>query len=85
MRTTLEIDDDVMEAARALSRRKAQGLGRTISELARKGLAPESEAVVEMCDGIPVWKHAAGAIPVTSELVRSLMEELPPGRPCVQA
>lgn len=75
MRTTLEIDDDVIEAARALSRRKSQGLGRTISELARKGLAPDHTATIELEDGIPVWTHGPDAIPVTTELVRSLLEE----------
>ena len=75
MRTTLEIDDDVLEAARVLARLKGQGLGRSISDLARRGLAPEISPAVEVQDGIPVWMHAPGAIPVTSEMVRNLAEE----------
>ena len=47
MRTTLEIDDDVMAAAQDLARLKKQGLGRTISELARSGLTAPT-ATVEM-------------------------------------
>lgn len=39
MRTTLEIDDDVMRAAREMARLKNQGIGRMISDLARRGLA----------------------------------------------
>jgi hypothetical protein len=75
MRTTLEIDDDVMEAAKQVARLKDQGLGKTISELARRGLVPESMPSVEMQGGIPVWIHQPGAIPITSEMVRNLADD----------
>jgi hypothetical protein len=75
MRTTLEIDDDVMEHARELARLKNQGLGRAISDLARRGLMSDTAPSIEVRDGIPVWTHKPGAIPVTSELVRSLIDE----------
>jgi hypothetical protein len=75
MRTTLEIDDDVIQAAKELARLKNQGLGRAISELARRGLMPETAPVVEFCDGIPVWKHGPGAVTVTSDMVRNLADE----------
>ena len=75
MRTTLEIDDDVMQAAKELARLKNQGVGRAISDLARRGLVPEVSPIVEIEDGIPVWKHGPGAIPVTSEMVRGLADE----------
>ena len=75
MRTTLEIDDELMEAAKTLSRRKNQSLGQTVSELIRRGLTPEQSPVVEIRNGIPVWVHPPGAIPVTNELVRNLLEE----------
>jgi hypothetical protein len=74
VRTTLEIDDDVMDAARQIARLKNQGIGRALSDLARRGLVPESEPVIELRDGIPVWTHRPGAIPVTSELVRNLAD-----------
>ena len=38
MRTTLDIDDDVLRAARELARREKKTAGRVISELARKAL-----------------------------------------------
>jgi hypothetical protein len=75
MRTTLEIDDDVMRAAREMARLKNQGIGRMISDLARRGLAPEASPVVEIEDGIPVWKHGPGAVAVTSEMVRNLADD----------
>jgi hypothetical protein len=75
MRTTLEIDDDVMHAAREMARLKNIGIGRVLSELARRGLTPESTPRVVMENGIPVWKHGPGAIPVTNEMVRGLADE----------
>jgi hypothetical protein len=75
MRTTLEIDDDVIEAAREMARLKNQGIGRTISDLARRGLMPDASPLRELQFGIPVWKHGPGAVAVTSELVRNLADE----------
>lgn len=75
MRTTLEIDDDVIQAAREMARLKNQGIGRAISDLARRGLTPDASPVVEIQDGIPVWTHGPGAIAVTSEMVRNLADE----------
>jgi hypothetical protein len=75
MRTTLEIDDDVMVAAKEVARLKNQGIGRTISELARRGLMPDSTPDREIRHGVPVWMHGPAAIPVTSEMVRNLAED----------
>ena len=38
MRTTLDIDDDVLRAAKALARREKKTAGEIISELARRAL-----------------------------------------------
>jgi hypothetical protein len=38
MRTTLDIDDDVLQAAKELARRERKTAGRVLSELARRGL-----------------------------------------------
>jgi hypothetical protein len=75
VRTTLEIDDDVIQAAREIARLKNQAVGRAISDLARRGLAPEASPTIEVEAGIPVWKHASGAIAVTSEMVRNLADD----------
>ncbi|TSA13320.1 MAG: hypothetical protein D4R74_09930 [Betaproteobacteria bacterium] len=39
MRTTLDIEEDVLFAAKDLARREKKTVGQVISELARKGLA----------------------------------------------
>ena len=42
MRTTLDIDDDLLVTAREIARRERQSLGKIISGLARKALAETS-------------------------------------------
>ena len=64
-----------MEAAREMARLKNQGIGRAISDLARRGLIPETSPVVEVREGIPVWTHRPGAVTITSEMVRNLAED----------
>lgn len=44
MRTTLDIDDDVLAAARELARRDKQSIGQMISMLARAGLRAPQQA-----------------------------------------
>jgi len=39
MRITLEIDDEVLQAAKALARRESRTAGQVLSALARRGLA----------------------------------------------
>lgn len=54
MRTTLDIDDDVLQAAKELARRERKTAGRILSELARRGLAEASDSSSK--------KSAAGAV-----------------------
>ncbi|HEV3322283.1 MAG TPA: hypothetical protein VG147_08860 [Solirubrobacteraceae bacterium] len=72
MRTTLEIDDDVVAAARELAACERRSLGSVISDLARQGLTP---ARVEAEDGMPVIRVPAGAPPITPEMVRRALDE----------
>lgn len=66
MRTTLDIDDDVVAAARELARNERRSLGSVISELARRGLTP---ARVETDDGLPVIRVPAGTRPTEGRSV----------------
>lgn len=72
MRTTLEIDDDVVTAARELAGIEGRSLGSVISELARRGLTP---ARVESANGVPVIRVPAGTPPITPEMVRRALDE----------
>lgn len=47
MRTTLDIEDDVLHAAKSLARREKKTAGQVISELARKGLTGASSSSAE--------------------------------------
>jgi hypothetical protein len=44
MRTTLDIDDDVLQAAKELGQRQNKTAGKVLSELARKGLSHQETA-----------------------------------------
>lgn len=72
MRTTLELDDDVVGAARELAAGERRSLGSVISELARRGLTP---ARIETAEGLPVIRVPAGTPPLTPEMVRRAVDE----------
>jgi len=72
MRTTLDIADDVVAAARELAGYERRSLGSVISDLARRGLTP---ARVEADDGVPVIRVPAGTPPITPEMVRRALDE----------
>jgi len=72
VRTTLDIDDDVIAAARELARDEKRSIGAIVSDLARRGLTP---ARVEREHGRPVIHSPAGAPPITPEVVRRALDE----------
>ena len=72
MRTTLDIADDVVVAARELAVYEHRSLGSVISDLARQGLTP---ARVEADDGLPVIRVPAGTPPITPEMVRRALDD----------
>lgn len=72
MRTTLDLDDDVIAAARELASSQRRSLGSVISELARRGLMPGR---VEADDGLPVIRVPAGTPPITPGMVRRALDE----------
>ena len=72
VRTTLEIDDDILDAARELSRARNESVGAVISTLARAGLRPAS---VDVVDGLPVIRAAATSPVITSEMVRRALDD----------
>lgn len=68
----MNIDEDVVVAARELAAGDRRSLGSVISELARRGLTP---ARVETDDGLPVIRVPAGTPPITLEMVRRALDE----------
>ena len=72
MRTTLELDDDVLSAARELARARNSSIGAVISALARAGMRPTSVAIV---DGLPVIRARPDATVITSEMVSRALDD----------
>jgi hypothetical protein len=76
MRTTLTIDDDVLQAARALAAQWRKNVGEVISDLARQALQHGGQCA-DMRNGVPLLPARARASPVTLERVNGLRDELP--------
>ena len=76
MRTTLDIDDDVLQAAKALARREKKTAGEIISELARRALGASPAGPAPKAPRAP---HGFRPFPrrggiVTNELIDKLRE-----------
>jgi hypothetical protein len=75
VRTTVNLDDDVVEAARALADAERRSLGQVISDLVRRGLAPREDRIgIE--DGFPVFRVRADAPVITSDMVRAALDDV---------
>jgi len=76
MRTTLDIEDDVLQAAKELAQREGGTAGRVISTLARRGLALPAAGRKNrsgLRGGVPVLP-SRGEV-VTLEHVRQLQDK----------
>lgn len=74
MRTTLLIDDDVLESARDLAQRDRRTVGQIVSELARKGLRADNPPP-RYRNGIRLLPTRPDSGVVTMELVNRLRDE----------
>ena len=73
MRTTLDIDDDVLQAAKEMAAARGVTAGRVLSDLARKGLDQGRTARVR--NGVPVLpRRGAGAPRPTMKRVNELRD-----------
>lgn len=73
MRTTLDIDDDVLSAAKELAAAQNSTVGQVISDLVREALIRPSEEVPEYRNGFPSLPRTGKII--TSEMVERWLEE----------
>lgn len=75
MRTTLDIDDDVLRAAKELARREKKTAGAVISELTRKALtaAPQGVRQPKAAHGFRPFPRRGGM--VTNAQIDKLREE----------
>ncbi len=75
MRMTLNIDDDLLAAAKSLARARPQSAGRVLSDLARSGLEAAACAAHKREGGFPVFDAEPGAHPISSDDVNRLEDE----------
>lgn len=73
MRTTLSLDDDVVEIAKDYAAVKNLSLGAAVSDLVRKGI--EAPLPVRLVNGLYVADLPPDSPVVTAERVKELMDE----------
>jgi hypothetical protein len=71
MRTTLDLDDDVLAAARSIAAARKQTMGKVVSDLVRQSLASKLK---KSPSGLPLLPLRPGVI-VTNEIIDKLREE----------
>ncbi|MBU6402732.1 MAG: antitoxin [Verrucomicrobia bacterium] len=73
MRTTVTLDDDVFEAAKALAQASGKQLGQVLSHLARRGLRVRAGNTAK--SGLPVFKVSPGAPVIPSRRAVELLAQ----------
>jgi len=73
VRTTLDIDDDILAAAKELAAAEKASMGKVISELARAALRRGSPAASKTRNGLPLLSGRRSL--VTAEQVDRLLDE----------
>ena len=74
VRTTLDIDPDVLQAAKELAEHRGTTAGKVLSDLARKALASRTRAAVR--NGVPLLpRRPSGSPRPTLALVNRLRDE----------
>lgn len=73
MRTTLAIDDDVLDQVRQYAAQRDIPLGRAASDLIRRGIS--NPAPTHVTNGLRVFSRSADSPLITADLVRQLDAE----------
>jgi negative regulator of replication initiation len=73
MRTTLTIDDDVLEQVKEYAESRKMSVGKAASDLIRRGIS--RPAPTHMENGLRVFSRSADPQPLTPEMVREIESE----------
>jgi len=76
MRTTLDLDDDVLQAIKEIGSMHKKTAGQVLSELARKALAPAVPSRARVRNGVPLLPTRPGAPIMTMADVNRLRDEM---------
>ena len=74
MRTTLDIDDDILRAVEEIAKQSGESIGKVLSELARSALGDFSH--LDIRNGFPLFETHAGSETATVEQINQLRDEL---------
>jgi hypothetical protein len=74
MRTTLNLEDDVLSMVRSYAEGRSVALGKAVSELVRKGL--EAPARTRLVNGIVVFDIPPDSPRIANDRVKELESEL---------
>ncbi len=74
MRTSLDIDDEILLTVKLIAQQRKTTAGIVVSGLLRESLQPRSFDI-EYCDGVPVLPRRQNAPVVTPELVNRLLND----------
>ena len=75
MRTTVDIDDDILLAVKEIARKRGETMGKVLSDLARQALTRQTKEYTR--HGVPLFPVQPDAGVVTLELVSQLRDEAP--------
>ena len=78
MRTTLDIDTDVLNVIKTLSQQRGITVGQVVTDLLRQALRAERLGSWETKNGVPLFSQRATGKVVTLELVNQLRDEFSP-------
>jgi hypothetical protein len=74
MRTTIDIEEDVLLAAKEIARQRGVSIGKVLSDLTRQALSRQDLTTTR--SGLPLFPVQSGAGVVTLELVNQLRDEV---------
>jgi hypothetical protein len=75
MRTTLDLDADILQAAKEIASINGTTAGKVVSDLVRKALEPRDTPRVR--NGVPLLpSRGPGAPKITTQFVNELLDEL---------
>ncbi len=74
MRTTINLDEDVLWAAKDIARLRGIPMGQVVSDLARQGLARKRDDLPER-NGVPLLPPRTDARPVSLAVVNALRDD----------
>jgi hypothetical protein len=75
MRTTVDLEDYILMAAKEIARQRGVTIGKVLSDLARQAMT--RQPVGEERDGVPLFPVQPNAGVVTLEMVNQLRDETP--------